>query len=193
MKVRKLIGASVLILGAAGIAAPSAYAVNKTTTTVGVDDGSSGGNTPVFSLAAGGAMTFSQLDLSQEAVNGLYDLTATSSEAVQVDDRRGLEDGDASLPWRVTAIASALKGTADIELPVTNFQLTMGTPATGSGNNVSVEQDVEILKTANIVGRAAVGRGKTTFAPAAAKIKVAETAVKGSYNGTIEYTLVSGI
>lgn len=190
---KKIIGLSALLLGVAVLAGPSAYAVNQTTTTVGVDDGGNNGNTPVFKLSAGGAMTFGELDLSTDAVNGLYELKATSSTPVAVDDRRGLEDSDKSLPWRVTAVASPLKTSNDIALPTTAFKLTLGTPTTAAENSVTVSNEVNILGTADIVGRASVGRGNTTFAPAAAKISVAETAVKGNYSGTIDYTLVSGI
>lgn len=190
---KKIIGLSTVLLSVALLAGPSAYAVNQTTTTVGVDDGSGNGNTPVFKLSAGGAMTFGELDLSQEAVNGLYELAATSSETVSVDDRRGLEDSDASLPWRVTAVASSLKTDGDIALPTTAFKLTLGTPTTAVENNVTANSEVNILGTANNVGQASVGRGKTTFASASAKISVAETAIKGSYSGTIDYTLISGI
>lgn len=190
---KKIIGLSALFLGTAVLAGPSAYAVNQTTTTVGVDDGGNNGNTPVFKMTAGGAMTFSELDLSQEAVNGLYELAATSSATVDVDDRRGLEDGDTSLPWRVTAMASTLKTAGDVVLPTTNFKLTLGTPTTATENHVTANNEVDILGTANIVGQASVGRGKTSFAAAAAKISVAETAIKGSYSGTIDYTLISGM
>lgn len=190
---KKIIGLSALLLGTVLLAGPSAYAVNQTTTTVGVDDGGNNGNTPVFKLAAGGAMTFGELDLSQDAVNGLYEMTATSTATVDVDDRRGLEDSDTSLPWRVTAVASSLKTAGDVALPTTAFKLTLGTPTTAAENDVKVNGEVNILGTADIVGHATVGRGKSSFAPAGAKISVAETAIKGSYSGTIDYTLVSGV
>lgn len=190
---KKLIGLSTLLVSAAVLAGPSAYAVNQTTTTVGVDDGGNNGNTPVFKLSAGGAMGFGELDLSQEAVNGLYEMSATSSATVDVDDRRGLEDGDAALPWRVTAVASELKTSGDIVLPTTAFKLTLGTPTTATENKVAVNNEVNILGTADIVGSASTGRGKTSFAAAAAKISIAETAVKGNYSGAVDYTLVSGV
>lgn len=195
MNVKKMIGLSAVVVGMASVFGPVAYAVDTTTATVGVDDGSGNGNTPVFTLDAGGSMTFGSLDLSTAPTNGIYELAATGSADadVQVDDRRGLEDSDTSLPWRVQAIASQLKTSTDVVLPTTAFKLSLGAVTTGTGNNVTANSEVDILGAAANVGTATVGRGKTVFAPSSAKVNVAETAVKGNYSGTVTYTLVSGI